>query len=202
VGVDKSEEMVRFAAEAFPSPNLSFAIMDASSLSFDGEFDIVFSNATLHWVLDHRPVLSGIYRALKPGGRCLLQMAGRGNAARFFDAVLASGPVYDRWGHYFADLVFPYGFYAREEYAPWLLESGLTPVRVESFPRDMTQQGALGLAGWIRTTWLPYTQRIPEGQRDRFVAEAAEEYISRYPLDHQGLVHVPMVRLEVEAVKG
>lgn len=204
VGVDTSEEMVRFAAETFPPqqwPNLSFRVMDASRLTFDREFDVVFSNATLHWVLDHGPVLRGIFRALKPGGRCLLQMAGKGNAQRFFETVLSAGPVVDKWGGYFADLSFPYGFYSPEEYTPWLQAAGLSPVRVELFPRDMTQQGAEGLAGWMRTTWLPYTQRIPEAEREQFVTDAVAHYVSCYPPDDQGLVHVPMSRLEVEAVK-
>ena len=204
VGVDKSPEMIRFASEAFPTdgfPNLSFRVMDASSLSFDSEFDTVFSNATLHWVLDHGPVLGGIVRALKPGGRCLLQMAGKGNAQRFFETVLSGGPVREAWGRYFADLDFPYGFYSPEQYTPWLEDAGLTPVRVEIFPRDMTQQGADGLAGWMRTTWLPYTQRIPEADRERFVADAVAHYVRCYPPDDQGLVHVPMSRLEVEALR-
>lgn len=202
VGVDESEEMIRFASETFPvedRPNLSFRAMDASALEFDAEFDVVFSNATLHWVLDHGPVLRGIAQALRPGGRCLLQMAGKGNAQRFFETVLAGGPVRDKWGRYFADLEFPYGFYSPEEYTPWLKEAGLTTVRVEMFPRDMTQKGAEGLAGWMRTTWLPYTHRIPEAERERFVTEAVAHYVACYPPDDQGLVHVPMSRLEVEA---
>ncbi len=65
VGVDKSEEMIGFAAQTFTAdawPNLSFAVMDASALTFDAEFDIVFSNAALHWIIDHRAVLRGIAR--------------------------------------------------------------------------------------------------------------------------------------------
>jgi len=79
VGIDRSPAMIRFAQEHFPSrsfSNLSFVEGDASNLPFDCEFDVVFSNAALHWVLDHRPVLSGIARALRPGGRCVLQMGG------------------------------------------------------------------------------------------------------------------------------
>lgn len=204
VGVDKSEEMIRFAHEAFPSDdwkNLSFAVMDASALAYDDEFDVVFSNAALHWVTDHGPVLEGIASALKPGGRCLLQMAGRGNASAFFDVALSSGPAYERWGHHYADMPFPYGFYAPEEYTPWLVAAGLTPRRVELFARDMTQKGADGLAGWMRTTWMPYTDRIPEAEREQFITQAVAAYLDRYPADEQGLVHVAMSRLEVEATR-
>ena len=40
---------------------------------FKERFDIVFSNATLHWVKDHRRMLRNVRGALRPGGR--LQMA-------------------------------------------------------------------------------------------------------------------------------
>lgn len=202
VGIDKSREMIAFAAKTFPAdewPNLSFTVMDASELAFDREFDLVFSNATLHWVVDHRPVLRGIAAALKPGGRCLLQMGGRGNAAGILE-VLTSGPIHERWGHHYADLPFPYGFYGPEEYGPWLKEAGLRPVRVELLPKQMVQAGAEGLAGWFRTTWTPWTHRIPSDKRDQFVAESVEAYLAVHPLDDQGRAHVAMLRLEVEAV--
>src|SRR5262249_40878831 len=59
VGIDRSQQMIDFAGAAFPSgahANLSFQRMDASELSFDREFNVVFSNAALHWIVDHRPV--------------------------------------------------------------------------------------------------------------------------------------------------
>lgn len=203
VGVDKSEDMIGFARAAFPPdscPNLSFAVMDASALAFDAEYDVVFSNATLHWVVDHGPVLQGVSRALKPGGRCLLQMGGRGNADSIIKT-LTSGPVFERWGGCFANMEFPYGFYAPEDYSPWLENAGLRPLRLELIPRDMAQPGADGLAAWIRTTWMPYTNRIPEEQRESFIADVVDTYLAAFPLDEQGLAHVPMQRLEVEAVK-
>jgi trans-aconitate methyltransferase len=202
VGVDNSEDMVAFAAEHYGggAPNLSFILADARDLRFRDEFDVVFSNATLHWVRDHRPVLVGIRRSLRPGGRALLQMAGRGNAAALvevLDGMLAA----PRWAPCFADFSFPYGFHGAEEYRGWLLEAGLEPVRVELFDRDMAQEGAEGLAGWVRTTWMPYTQRVPEDDREAFIAEAVERYAAACPADGEGRLHVAMVRLEVEAAR-
>jgi trans-aconitate methyltransferase len=65
----------------------------------------------------------------------------------------------------------------------------------------MTQNGKDGLCGWIRTTWLPYSERIPEPARERFISELADAYLREFPLDGAGLVHVRMVRLEIEAFK-
>ena len=203
VGLDKSEEMVGHAKERFSPhehPNLMFQIGDAASLDFDGEFDVVFSNATLHWVKDHQLVLHGIHRALKPGGRTLLQMGGRGNAA---DVMAAMETVMrrDSWAGYFVGHTNPYGFHGPEEYRSWLAAAGLEARRVDLIPRQMCQQGREGLAGWLRTTWMPYTQRVSEDLRDRFVNDVLDEYLAAHPAGPAGEVHVSMVRLEVEAVK-
>ncbi|MUL36019.1 class I SAM-dependent methyltransferase [Gloeocapsopsis dulcis] len=53
IGVDSSPEMIAYATHIYGSkqyPNLSFACVDARSLDFDQEFNLCFSNATLHWV--------------------------------------------------------------------------------------------------------------------------------------------------------
>jgi trans-aconitate methyltransferase len=187
VGIDSSEDMVRFAKDNFPRDkfsNLSFEIMDARKLSFDEDFDVVFSNATLHWVIDHKPVLMGIRRSLKPQGRILLQMGGRGNAEEVLK-VMEGVIKREKWRKYFTNFAFPYGFYGPKEYSSWLKEVG----------QD-------GLLAWIRTTWLPYTQRVPEWQHDQFVEEVADAYLMFRPIDGEGFVHIRMIRLEVEAVKG
>jgi hypothetical protein len=55
------------------------------------------------------------------------------------------------------------------------------------------------MAGWLRSTWLPYVERVPTAARDEFAWEAAEAYVADHPADAAGVVHVAMVRLEVEA---
>lgn len=108
---------------------------------------------------------------------------------------------HEQWRRYFHDFTFPYGFYGPEDYEQWLPQAGLQPKRLELIPKDMTQQGKAGLAGWIRTTWLPYTERIPEHLREAFIDDVAASYIRAFPLDRQGNVFVKMVRLEVEAIQ-
>jgi trans-aconitate 2-methyltransferase len=65
----------------------------------------------------------------------------------------------------------------------------------------MKLQGKEGLAGWIRTTWLPYTQRVPEDMLESFMAEIGKRYLKKHPVDSSGDVCMSMVRLEVEALK-
>ena len=203
VGVDSSKEMIRLARQNFPSedyPNLSFQEMDARKLTFNGEFDRVFSNAALHWIVDQKAVLAGVRKALKPGGRLLFQMAGKGNAKDVLGIISELADA-EPWKGFFKEMAFPYGFYDPEEYRAFLKEAGLVAGRVELFPRDMKHDGAEGLAGWVRTTWLPFTDRLPQELRARFVQEIVDRYVQGHPVDGAGVVHVGMMRLEVEAFK-
>ncbi len=204
IGIDSSAEMVRRALENHPPsrfPNLRFLVMDARSISFREEFDVVFSNAALHWVKDHRPVLEGVSRCLKPGGRFLFQMGGKGNAedvVRIFQKVISS----DRWTDYFEDFEFPYGFYGVEEYEVLTKDTGLEIDRIELIEKVMILDDMEGFRGWIRTTWLPYTQRVPENLRSRFIDEVVRSYVGEIPPDMNGKIRVVMKRLEVEGRKG
>lgn len=203
VGIDSSAGMIRLAVDAFPKqnyPNLEFQVMDARNLTFQETFDLVFSNAALHWILDQKSVLKGVVKGLKPKGRLLFQMGGKGNAQEVLD-IIDDLKLESKWKPYFVDFAFPYAFCGSEEYRDMLLDAGLEPKRVELFPKVMNLNGAEGLAGWIRTTWLPYTERLPPKIRDDFVKEIVNRYLKKHPIDQAGIVHLNMMRLEVEATK-
>ena len=203
VGLDASPQMVEFARARHGGGrhvNLEFVCMDARQIDLKPPFDIVFSNAALHWIDDHAAVLKRIGQALRGGGRLIISCGGRGNAAEMLEVVHAVIALC-RWRKYFEGLAFPYYFYGPDQYVRWLPEAGLSPLRVELVPKDMLHRGAEGLAGWIRSTWLPFTERVPDPGRDEMIQEIATEYVKRYPPDAQGNVHVKMVRLEVEAMK-
>jgi trans-aconitate 2-methyltransferase len=201
IGIDNSPDMLAMARRTFFAgdlPNLTFMETDARNIRFQDGFDIAFSNATLHWIQDHRAILTGVKKCLKKGGRLLFQMGGRGNARELFE-ISEELFAQDRWKSFFAHFNFPYFFYSPEEYRPWLAESGLTADRVELIPKDMTQRDREGLIGWMRSTWLPYTERLPLDLRGPFIAEIANAYLRDHPAHCDGMIHVKMARLEVEA---
>lgn len=200
LGIDSSQDMISFARNKFPPyrhVNLRFELGDALNLDFDHEFDLVTSFACLHWVKDHLAVLRGVHRSLKPGGKLLFQCGGRGNAGD----LMASTEELIRdaeWSRYFQGFKFPYYFYGTEVYNLWLEQAGLEEISVKLIPKEMVQQGKVGLEGWIRTTWHPVIERIPDDMKEQFVSEMAEGYLKHHPLE-EGLAKVGMVRLQVEA---
>jgi trans-aconitate 2-methyltransferase len=222
VGVDASAEMIGFAKKTFPASqcsNLQCQIMDARKIKSTQQFDLVFSNAALHWVDDHEKILHGAAAILKSGGRLVVSCGGKGNA---HDVFLALRPELrlKRWWKYFRRMPMPYFFHAPGDYEKWLPKFGFKIQIVQLAPKDATYAGAAGFATWLRTTWIPYIQRVPEkvgpasslsmpgkvpgppkNLREEFIAAVTARYLAKHPPDKSGQVHVRMVRLEIDAVK-
>lgn len=204
IGVDNSRGMIDLANKMFPHRtyrNVLFELCDARKLHFDNQFDVVFSNATLHWVKNHIPVLKGIKKALRQKGRVLLQMGGKGNVKGILRAI-HSIKKKSEWREYFVNFKLPYGFYGPDKYKMWLDSIGLEISYLKLIDKDMVHEGKEGLKGFIRTTWLPYTNRVPEEIRNSFIDEVTDKYVEENSLDERGCTHVKMVRLEVMAKKG
>jgi trans-aconitate 2-methyltransferase len=202
IGIDLSAEMIEFARSRFADhqPNLQFLQMDAQRIDLAEKFDLVFSNAALHWAPDQRAVLRGASAVMEAGASLIISCGGRGNAQLVSDVIhtLTERP---QWRQWFDGWQWTYWFHSADEYRPWLIEAGLTPRRVELVNKQMVHAGVEQFAGWLRTTWFPYTDRVPEDQREQFVQAITQEYLTRRPPDSDGAVHVDMVRLEVEARK-
>jgi len=202
-GVDASQEMIEFAQKAFPpgkKPNLEFRVVDARKIKYARRFDFVFSNAALHWVDDHQAILRGMAAVLKPGGRLIVSCGGKGNAQNVFVALRPEMRL-KRWREFFRRMPKPYFFYSPADYERWLPKFGFKIHKLKLAPKDATYAGAEGFAAWLRTTWLPYVQRVPEDLREEFIAAVTNRYVAKHPPDDAGRIHVRMVRLEIEAEK-
>ena len=208
VGMDASAEMIAFAKKTFPPakfPNLKFQIGDARELQravseIGAPFDLLFSNSALHWVDDHQKFLAGAAAVLKTGGRLAVSCGGKGNAHEVFLALRPEMRL-QRWCKFFRKMPLPYFFYAPADYEKWLPKSGFKISSLKLSPKDTAYDGAAGLATWLNTTWLPFTQRVPENLRAEFIAAVTQRYLAKHPLDQSGQACVRMVRLEMLAVK-
>ena len=118
---------------------LRFDIGDAADFAVDIPFDAVFSNAALHWVKDADGAAASVARALRPGGRFVLEMGGRGNTQAVLEAVRAvAGPVETPW--YFPSV---------GEYAAVLERHGFEIAFATLFDRPTRVEGEDGLEDWL-----------------------------------------------------
>lgn len=164
IGVDASADMVATARGRAVDARLG----DATALTFDREFDAVFSNAALHWVPQAEAALQGVARALKPGGRFVAEFGGFGNIAAIRTALIA---VLSKDHGVETDLSDIWYFPTAEEYSALCANAGLTVEQIESIPRPTP--APTGLNAWLETLAARALERIPAAGRDAARAEAA-----------------------------
>ena len=143
-GIDASENMVQQAQAKYPA--LTFSQVDATKLSFNNEFDAVFSNATLHWIKTPVPVVDGVYRSLKDGGRFVAEFGGKGNVQTITDALIAQ---IKHAGIPLTDDDFPWYFPSIGEYTTLLETAGFRVELAHHYDRPTKLDGELGLYNWL-----------------------------------------------------
>jgi SAM-dependent methyltransferase len=188
VGVDVSQDMLAQALER----GVDAREMDGEALSFENEFDAVFSNAALHWMSRPERVIAGVARALKPGGRFVAEFGGHGNVAAIVTALRAIAKM--RGAD--ADLAGPWFFPTVDEYAGLLEEGGFEVERIALVPRPTPLP--TGLAGWLETFGKIFLDQFDEPVRADVVAEA-EELLAPSLRDSAGNWTADYVRLRVAA---
>ena len=162
VGVDSSAAMI----DAARSLGLDAHVADGQSLQFTNEFDAVFSNAALHWMENPEAVISGVWHALKPGGRFVGEFGGYGNVASIITALqaaLASRGI---------GVARPWFFPRPKEYSALLEAGGFRVEAIDLIPRPTLLAGDVG--GWLETFAQPYTAALPASDRQGFIFEVVE----------------------------
>lgn len=190
VGVDSS---ANFAATC-QAKGLDVRLMSGESLTFNDEFDAVFSNAALHWMPGATAVATGVFRALKSGGRFVAEFGGHGNVAAICTAMRAVGL---RRGGDMA-IANPWYFPAPAIYQQVLERAGLTVRRIGLFPRPTPLP--TGMAEWLKLFRKPFFEQFA-GEEEAALAETVD--LLRPALcDALGNWTADYVRLRVEAVKA
>ena len=188
VGVDSSPAMVAAAR----ARGIDARLMDISALSFDNEFDAVFSNAVLHWVRDVDAAVAGVYRALCHGGRLVAEFGGHTNVAAIgtaLRAVLARHAVEYEW---------PWYYPSPAEYRRKLETHGFDVADVVLFPRPTPLP--TGMDGWLRTFAMPLLANATPDQKEQLLRETIA-LLQPALCDEAGQWTADYVRLQVIAIK-
>lgn len=166
VGVDSSADMVA----ATRRRGIDARLMDATELTFEQEFDAVFSNAVLHWI-KHNPdaAIASAYRALRSPGRFVGEMGGHGCVAAINLALMVG---LEKRGIKNAASVCPWYFPTVDDYTSRLERAGFVAETVQLIPRPTPLPA--GMRAWLETFANPFCATLPEDQREDFLDEATK----------------------------
>ncbi len=178
VGIDSSAGMMA-TAQSLAMDRLTFKLEDINSLNYDAEFDVIFSNAALHWVADHERLLGNCYRALKSGGTLRFSFGGEGNCRNFLAVVrdlMREEPFYEL----FRDFIWPWYMPGVEEYQRILERSPFADYRVELENADRWFASVEELVGWIeQPSLVPFISALEGDKRELFRDLAVQRMLDR-----------------------
>jgi trans-aconitate 2-methyltransferase len=179
-GVDVAPSMTAHAAEAL-GDRATVLTQDLVDLSLPEPVDVVFSNATFHWIHDHDALFAALFESLKPGGQLLAQCGGRGNIDAFrdtADAVAGEEP----FAPYFADWQRPWNYATDTDTAARLSAAGFEDIACWLEPKPVTPAEPRAFA---QTVCLvrhldPLPAELREPFIDRVMARAGSPLVLEY----------------------
>jgi trans-aconitate 2-methyltransferase len=175
-GVDSSPAMIEAAGKlraGLPEElkaRLSFEVMDVSKFSGDRDYTLIFSNATIQWLRDHRGIFTRCLKALKPNGRLVAQMPANAieTAKVEMDALVGEAP----WRELLAGVQIPFRKDAEpEHYTKMLAEIGYADVDSYYVTFHHPMERPAEVVQWYRSTGLrPFVDALPADRQDEFLA--------------------------------
>jgi trans-aconitate 2-methyltransferase len=192
IGLDSSAEMIAAATEAYPQGE--WLLADISTWTAETPFNIVFSNATLHWLPNHAQLLPHLLAQVAPGGALAVQMPAHYRSPVHEAIVEVAADA--RWRHLMAA---PLNAMTKEP--PPFYYNLFTPLtaRLELWETEYyhVMESPQAIVEWFRGTGLrPYLEALPDdAQRQDFEALLLERYAQRYSREDDGKVLFPFRRL-------
>lgn len=179
LGLDSSEAMLAKAAP-LEGGGLRFERGDIAAFAPREKYDLVFSNAALHWVPDHPALLARLAAALKPGGQLAFQVPDNFDhpSHRAAERTAAEEP----FASALSGRRHPRAVLAPEAYAEILfrlgLERPLVQLRVYGHPLDSRED----VVRWVEGSLLSeYRRRLPPELYARFVERYREVLFTMIP---------------------
>ena len=167
LGIDASQGMID-TAKKLERQNLKFQKMDINRIQFQEEFDLVFSNATLHWIKDHEVLLAKVFDSLKQNGIVRFNFAADGNCAAFFKVVREVMRL-EEYRNCFLNFEWPWYMPAIGEYQELINQLPFKEARVWGENADRYFPDRDTMAAWIdQPSLVPFLKYIDEEKKKLF----------------------------------
>jgi trans-aconitate 2-methyltransferase len=174
VGVDASPSMIAKARESL-GEGVELIVSDLLDLELAEPVDVVFSNATFHWILDHRRLFERLHAALASDGRLEAQCGGIGNVEDFLNSVESVNGD-ERFAHYLRGVESIWNFASPGDTELRLAGAGFDEARCWLEERPVQPRDA---RSYLEVVCLgAHLDRLPEPLRAPYV-DAALEVIPR-----------------------
>ena len=199
IGIDASVGMIK-TAKNHEKNNLMFVHKDINDMDFVECFDVIFSNAALHWVKNHESLLKKCLLALKPNGVIRWNFGADGNCANFFETVKAVMSE-NTYREYFVHFEWPWYMPSKDEYEELIAHLGFSEVCVGLENADRYFFDIAEMTKWLdQPSLVPFLIHIPDEKKESFRNAVVEMMINKTQ-QADGRCFETFRRIDLKAIK-
>ena len=191
-GIDSSSEMLVKASEE--APTFSLLRADIAQWSAPKQADLLFSNATMHWLDDHGRLLPHLLAQLVPAGVLAVQMPRNHDAPSYqlIEAAASDGP----WAPRLSQVRSVLRSVESAEAYYRILAPLARQVDIWETEYLHVLEGDSPVLEWFKGTALrPYLDVLDEPNRGAFLAVYATRIAAAYPKQVDGCTLLPFRRI-------
>jgi trans-aconitate 2-methyltransferase len=191
-GVDSSADMLAKARREAPA--VAFEQADIAQWAPPAPADLIFSNATLHWLDDHASLLPRLASQLAPGGVLAIQMPYNRESPShlLMEAAAADGP----WRARLSNVRQAYQSLEDVDVYYRILSAQASRVDIWETTYLHVLEGDNPVVEWTKGTALrPYLDALEEPDRGNFLAAYAMRIAAAYPKQPDGRTLLPFRRI-------
>lgn len=187
LGLDASPSFIETAKSNNKADNCQYELQDCAKLgehaSVDGSWDKVFSNAAMHWILRNPNTRVSFFhdvnKALKPEGKFIFEMGGKGNVAEIHAAFTAALTTIGGLSIEQAREASPWFFPSPDWMSATLIQADfdVEVCELEYRPTKLTadtKDGSGGVEGWVRLMGAQFLEAVAQEKRDEVVKRVCE----------------------------
>lgn len=192
IGVDASAAMLAQAASTLPQ--VQWVHHALAGWQAERSADVIYSNAALHWLPDHRQLFASLVAMLSPGGVLAVQMPRNFSAPShtLIDATARAGP----WRGKLESLLAAAAPVAEPQFYYSLLAPLAASLDIWESEYLQVLSGEDPVKEWTKGTWLmQFLERLAPTERASFEADYALRLRGAYPRQADGTTLFPFRRL-------
>ncbi len=197
IGADSSEDMLLSAREKYPSIEFIHLDVPKDLDALTERFDIVFSNACIQWIPDHRNLLKKIMDLLNPGGTLAIQIPNQ--AKHPMHRLMSQIVCNDKWKNKIP-VHRKYNNLSEEEYFDILSECS-SDFRLWEVVYFHAMPSHKSILEWYKGTGLrPYSDQLCPSDRAEFEHDILTEIEKLYPTQSNNEIIFRFPRLFFTAI--
>ena len=197
-GVDASPQML--AKARADHPGVEFIEADVGAWRPPQPVEVLYSNATLHWLDDHERLFPALLQSVAPGGWLAVQMPRNFGAPSHTGVreTIESGP----WRARLEPHLRPSPVAGPQDY--WrILHAHCAALEIWETEYLQVLRGENPVAEFVKGSWLkPFLDRLEEPERGAFEADYRARTAAAYAPEADGSTLFPFRRLFIIAQRG